>query len=192
MKTMLHIVTAAALFLFAGCFPPASVNGLYTEETIATEPALVGSWDDPDETEDEFSLEITADDDNAYMMRATDASGAEYTFELYVTEINGTKYIDFFPDDYNPEIADLFVAHLLPLHTFYKLEFSGDTLLLTALDGDWVQETLSAATEAYDYMEIDDRIIFTGPPEVLRKFVSTYATSEEAFGQPLKLLRMKE
>lgn len=192
MKAFLSVGAMAALLFVAGCLPPASINGIYTEETIMPAPDLVGVWGDPEESEEAFQFDISAVDDSSYLATATNGQGIEFTLEVYATDLNGETYVDFYPDEYTPEIEEFFLSHLLPMHTFYKMEVHNDTMYLWALDGDWVQEMLERDPESFAYLDVDNRIIFTGSSDEVRRFITIYATEADAFSEPLALVRMPE
>ena len=114
-----------------------NVQPAYDEETIAWDPALVGTWVDAD---DNVTVEIAKSEWNSYRIHYVhpiengDLTG-------YLTSIGDDRYLDVMPA--RGQDRGSFVV---PVHAVLRLRLEGDRLEVAALSYDWFLPKLRAGT----------------------------------------------
>lgn len=191
-KTGLIIVIGIILFI-SGCIP--SLHPLYFDKDRITLDEIEGNWisdeDDgwefvKDKNQPSYTLRIT--EDTTGLFRNSDIQ--TMFFEANIVKLGDTYFIDLYPGD-NEEIenmADFLAIHLVPAHTFLKLEIVGDQLLIYYLSPDWLQNLIESHKIRIKHEVVDeDQIILTASTKELQKFITKYSHDEEAFSDPVIL-----
>jgi hypothetical protein len=210
--------------LLAGCVPIPmpifSVHPLYTKETITFEEKLLGTWlMDPNEPEDtlEFTrLEASAasrlpfdlEDQAAkcYRVNRTDRNDKASVIACLV-KLQNRLFLDLMPGTFpggeqNPESADfqLNAMFFLRLHTFMRVDFTGNQLKIGLTLDDGFKKLLKAEPKAVTYTmvkenpilikkgdTVEEHPLLTASTPELQAFVTKYADDERLFidGEPL-------
>ena len=118
MKKITFAMAPITLLFLAGCVP--SIHGLYTDKDTVYDPALVGIWSEPNSTE---TWEFTQAGEKAYRLTITEDKGKTGRFQVHLVKLQGKMFLDLFPEDPNlPGNTDYYKFHLLPVHSFLRLE----------------------------------------------------------------------
>lgn len=141
MKTKLLMPVAGLLLLATtGCLW--SVHPLYTEESVVFEPGLVGVWATAD---GEKTAIVRAGEDKSYEITYVDkdiSDGASAKYRARLVRLGEFLFLDVRPDrkavDELMGVAPLW--YLLPAHTFYRLQLSGDVLTVSQVDDELVTQ----------------------------------------------------
>jgi len=162
----------AAFYLLAvmlgGCVL-SSLHPLYTDEELIFEEKLIGKWSDEDNI-----WEFRAGEPNTYQMRVFD--GQEGRFVAHLVKLEDMLFLDIFPDSETLGEPQAFYSfHLLPVHTFMKVEQIEPKLQLRMMDYDKVSEMLEEDPNLLKHEVVEDRIVLTASTEQLQKFVVEYA-----------------
>lgn len=187
MRTKKVVFCLLAVVVLGGCFPLlSSLHPLYTDDTIVFEERLVGKWADGD-----VIWQFNRDGENAYKLRIVDDNSKEGYFNAHLVQLENMLFLDIFPDGSTLEgNQDFYLIHLLPMHTFIKVEQTEPNLVLRMMDVDKVYEVLKNDPNLlkHEVTENDD-LVLTAATQDLQKFVVEYANTEGVFGDERVLSR---
>jgi len=196
LRNPLHLLAATALGLLllslGGCFT-LSVHPLYDRDHLVVDPGLIGVWGDPDDPDGE-TWEFSADGDRAMrlVIRADDAPGIrpdqDGVFAAHLVELGGRRYLDLFPEE--PEgVNEVFLAHVVPAHSFWKVERDGDTLTLYILDSNELGKAAKDGRITVDLVEENDIQVLTGQVQELQDLVVKHDALLFNDGEPMRRIR---
>lgn len=192
-------------FLFQSCIP--SLHPLYTEDKLVFIEDLLGIWTDEAMLEAEKKLQITFAEDGSNMPRMWSfekGSGKSYhlihvedslaaAFDVHVIQLGEHYFLDFYRVDASKEEADKYhfpmdvkvntleAFHLLPVHTFAKMEITDEHLAIKMFDAEFIEDLFEEKRIRLKHEIVDQQVVLTAGPEELQKFVSTYADHPDAF-----------
>jgi hypothetical protein len=172
-----------ALTLFAGCIP--SVNPVYNENQLIRDDAALGVWVDPDTKE---KWEFTKRDGKSYTLVYTDEEGRQGRFVAHLAKIQGTMFLDLFPEERKPRGSDFYNFHLVPIHTIYLVRRIKPNLELATIDYEWLQKHLDDNPGAIQNASLETGRLLTAPTKDVQNFVLAH---KEAFTGDLKLQRVE-
>lgn len=173
-------VAAAILILTlpsAGCFT-LSVEPLHSPDTLVQDPGLWGVWGNPDDPQGEtwqFSdrgsgaMRLVVRQEDSLRIRP-DQDGL---LEAHLLELNGNRYLDLFPEE--PEAGnEIFLAHVVPAHSLWKIEREGDVLTLYALDSGALEQAIEDGRIPIGHIERDDMLVLTATTAELQDLVTRF------------------
>ena len=197
MKKISLIITIL-IFLFLGsCIP--SLFPLYFEKDLITNENLVGTWKEdgslntwafyPDEDKKSYNLWFLEKDNN----NVDDGRpGILGIFETHLFKLGNNYFFDFYPgenQELEKEINSLMAFHLVPAHTFAKVEISKDTIKIFQFDIEHLEDLLENGKIRIRHVRPDKDIILTATTEELQEFFIKYAEDEEAYTDPIILVK---
>ncbi len=156
--------------LIAGCVV-SSMYPLFTEKDLAFDPALVGTWAGQDEDDTLLFQDAGAKAYNLIYI----VEGQKLKFVAHLVQLGEFKFLDVYPK----MSKDHDGYHLIPAHTFWRVQSDGNILLAAWLDQDWIKERIAKKEVRIPHLLIEDRVILTASTEELQKFVLKYG--DEAF-----------
>lgn len=178
-------------FVIAGCVP--SLHSLFTEKEIFFEPELVGCWSSSQNSKEIWQF-TKKGDSNTYEVNYTDSDGDKGSFTGTLGKINETIFLDLFPNNSEMEIRsnDFYKAHLIPAHTFLKIEQITPTLKMRAMNPDKFDKMIKGDPNIIKHEVIanDDRAVITASTQEIQQFMKKYANEKEFFGEPAELKRL--
>jgi len=127
-----------------------------------------------------------------YEMRVFD--GKEGRFEAHLLKLEDTMFLDIFPDnEMLEEMQDFYKFHILPVHTFMKVEQIEPNLQLRMMDPDKVSKMLEADPNLLRHEVRDDGsiIVLTAPTKQLQEFMVQHTNAEGIFGDAMELTRLQ-
>ena len=214
MKTRkLAFICLAALL--GGCSPIISLHPLLTEENLAFDENLLGTWVEPNEPETTWEF-ARLDETNAGRLAETYRDAFPKLYHLALTTksedqaVKGTfvaalgklgdhLVLDLFPDqfpsgDQDPTKIPLAYNSLffVRVHMFYKVDFSDDQLTLWSTDDKALKELLVAEPNAVRYEVVEKQTILTASTKELQEFVTKFANDERLFAHDLPLIRKSD
>jgi len=100
-------------------------------------------------------------------------------------------FLDILPTELPEEFKDseYYMLHLIPTHSFMKVNLIDSKLQLVQMDADEVSNMLKADPNILKHEIIEDRIVLTAPPKELQGFMLKYGATEELFSDPMELTR---
>ena len=176
-----------AAILFGGCVVQ-SIQPLFTEKDYLPFPNLVGTWVQKDENK-EIGVWTFAADGAKYQLTHADEEGRKATFTAAAGKIGTNIFFDIPLRDSapGPKLNDLMLLHLIPAHLFVKAVKTNDTLVLLAMDLDWLKKHLAANPKATPHVIREETPILTGSTEELKQFVAKFANDPLVFKNEIKL-----
>ncbi|MBN2129862.1 MAG: hypothetical protein JW741_10215 [Sedimentisphaerales bacterium] len=164
-----------------GCL--CSLHPLYTEDTLVFRDELLGKWSD-----EEGIWEFRDAGDMEYELRVFD--GKEGRFSAHLVQLEDMLFLDIYPaDDTLEEMQSFSAMHLVPAHTFMKVEQIVPTLVLRAIDAGTVGDLLEEDPNLLKHEEVDDRLVLTASTEALQAFMLALGHDEDLFGDATELTR---
>lgn len=168
MKNWIRRLGLAGLFaLVAGCVP--SLQPLYTPDTIAFDPALLGNWC---QTNQQDRWEFTQQGDDHYKLNYTDKEKRQAEFTAYLVKVKGQRFLDLYPEDSDAKLNDLFASHLLPIHTFLWVARLEPTPQLAMMKPDVLKKRLEVQPDAMKHETVKGDIVLTAAPPALQAFLA--------------------
>jgi len=181
-KKLLFYLLAA---LLGGCIP-LSLHPLYTDKELLFEEKLLGTWA---ENGDKWEFEAGSDP-NSYDLTVAD-EGGKGEFAAHLVKIDDMLFLDLFPTGLELEINEFLAMHLLPVHTFMKIEQIEPTLQMRMMDLEKMGDMLENDPNLVKHEIVEDRIVLTASPKELQQFMKEHADDEGLFGEPSDLERLE-
>jgi hypothetical protein len=184
--------------LLGSCVP--SLHPLYTDKELAFDEKLLGSWGEGDQVwefkkgEKEKSYDLITDEKGkkgeftVYLVKIQDSSKADKEKEAARQTL---LFLDLYPKEPNLEATDFYKFHLLPVHTFLKIEQLGTTLKIQAMNPEKLQEMLKAKPDLIKHEVLEDRIVLTASTKQLQKFMLEHVKDEGLFAEPTEMERVE-
>ena len=187
MKKSLRIAFLGFLLVIAGCVP--SFHPLYTEKDLIFAPSLVGEWTDKDGKE---TWTFTKSDERAYKLAYTDDKGEKGEFVVHLLKVKERLFLDFYPADPDLKKNDFYKMHLLPVHTFMRVQQIEPTLQMAMLEPGWIRKFLQGNPDALRHEKQKDEILLTAQPRELQAFLLKHWKTAGAWGEWSHLTRRTE
>ncbi|MGV8134189.1 MAG: hypothetical protein AB2L20_03160 [Mangrovibacterium sp.] len=202
MKTKITIPLVTLFLFLSGCVV-FSFYPLYTPKDLFPNDLLVGEWLDGDSSVWKFDFNYRGKrlpenrDSTSFTLQIknkgqTDFEEGEMT--IHIVRLGGAYFLDFYASDY-PDKQDLTLLdfHLMPVHSFAKLDTKGDKAIIRWFNPKWLQELIEKNRIRIHHENNGDYILLTAQPAELQKFVLKYVNSVEAFedGLDAELHRIK-
>ncbi len=186
MKSKFFVVlVAACAAVFTGCLIP-SLNPLFSEKDFVSYSDLIGTWSQDGKGEDSWKFEK---DGKTYKLTHVDEKKRTAEFTISVGKIGTNIFIDSFFGDERPDehLSNFAVVHLIPAHTFLKVQKQGTALNLIALDVEWMQKALKEDPKLISHVMRDNYPLLTASTEELQKFIAKFAANTNAFKNTIVL-----
>lgn len=182
-RAVLAFALTLVLFL-TGCVVQ-SIHGLYTENDLVFDPALIGTWTEK-ENPNPWTLEKNGE--KTYTLSYTE-NQVTAKFEAHLVRLGPYLFLDTYPTD--AELKNSVLAfHLMPSHLFTRIWIEKDTLRYAALDYDWMKKQLEEKKITLPNEIEDGSVILTASTKELQAFILKYAGDPEAFSKPKILHRV--
>ncbi len=187
MKTRNVLISFVLILFFSGCVVY-SFYPLYTEKDLFKNDLLKGNWIDKDSTNWSFehakigNKENVKTDSTSYVLIVRDKDNKESQFSVHIVKFGGHYFLDFYLEDfYDNQNLDLASFHIVPVHTFAKVDIGKNQLKINWFDQNWLEKLIKGNKIRIRHEYNGDYILLTASPKDLQKFVSKYVDSEEAF-----------
>ncbi len=206
MKTKVAALVVLAVILFLqSCIP--SLYPIYTADKLVMLDQLPGRWVNSSgdekmkislnggESGQQETWDFRQGENKNYLLIHTDEKGVSAAFDVHIIQLGQHYFMDFFPADLPCDDADhatgkhglleeenSFLAyHLLPVHTFAKLELQAEQLKISMFDPDFLKKILEDGEYQIKHEKVDESYVLTASPEELQKFAEKYANEKAAF-----------
>jgi len=182
-KKLLFYLLAA---LLGGCIP--SLHPLYTDKELFFEEKLCDVWSDGKTI---WRFEGNAGK-KSYELTVIDEDLEEGKFVAHLVKLDEMLFLDLFPvelDKLHPN--DFYKFHLLPVHTFLKVEQIEPILKMRMMDPDKLGKMLENDPNLIKHEVEEDRIVLTASTEQLQQFMKRHADEEGLFGDASDLRRLR-
>lgn len=192
MKARIFLIVLITVLFLSGCVVY-SFYPLYTEKDLFANEILTGTWVDDEETVWQFEYayfgkELPENiDSTSYVLNVKGEDGSESIFSIHIIKLAEHYFLDFYLEDFlDTDNLDWASFHIVPVHTFAKLEVKNDQLKINWFDQNWLEELIKENKIRIHHENNEDYILLTAKPKELQKFVSKYVNSEEAFKDGLE------
>lgn len=202
---MITLAVLIVIFFLQSCIP--SLHPIYTADKLVMLDQLPGKWvNDADDDELKISVsggisgqpetwDFRQGENNNYLLIHSDEKGASAAFDVHIIKLGKHYFMDFFPEDLPCDEVDhgtgkhgllekenSFLAyHLLPVHTFAKIELQPGHLKISMFDPDFLKKILESGQYHIKHEKVDASYVLTASPEELQKFAEKYADEKAAF-----------
>ena len=184
MRTLVWSLTLASAAVFCSCGTP-SIHPLASDDTKATDPALVGTWAKPDADRDEAVYTIARAGENyALSVEDRDPKKPEkWDFEVRLVQLGKDRFVDVQPPEADRDkIDEKWSSLFIPAHLFARYEIEGDTLKVWILDKEWLRKSLASGAIKLPHTGIDhDWVLITASTPELQAFFREHARDADAF-----------
>jgi hypothetical protein len=186
MKTKKSLFYCTVLLL-AGCL--SSLHPLYNDKTLVFKQKLIGKW----MGDDNGIWQFKKAGDKEYELRIFDDEKEFGRFSAHLVEIKGLMFLDLFPDAKPLEdLDDFYKIHILPVHTFMKVDQINPKLRLQMIDYDKVGKMIENDPNMIKHEVVDDdRIVLTASTEELQNFVVGHVDTIFDSNESSDLLRLE-
>lgn len=189
-----------------------SLHPIYTKDKLVEIKELPGNWTRKGGSQSDGNFQVSFKGpsgqpeswnfnylgDKSYLLVHEDNEGLQAAFKVHIIKLGGHYFMDFFPthieDGKAPALKNVYkmnsmeVSHLLPVHTFAKLEVTATNLTISLFDPSYLEKLLEHQQIRIKHEKTDGGFVLTASSEELQKFAAKYANDKEAFfGDPIVL-----
>jgi len=186
MKTQTLLIRSITTLLLGGCFVP-SVSPLFTDKDLIVDPALAGTWGEPNEKERQI---FVADGEKAYRWSAMDKESTN-VFRAHLVQLGKERFLDALLARTSDEWKGIGRASVVirPAHIFFKVQITNASLRLDALSVEWMEKLLREHPQVLaherlhepDVADDEQRALLTASTVELQRFVTEHASDTNAF-----------
>jgi hypothetical protein len=178
------LIALVAIAGIWGCVP--SIHGIATKENTVWDDGLLGRWGDPNKVDDP-NAEVwqfeKGSEDGRYLFTHSE-KGLAGEFDVYLVQLSDMLFLDIFPAEGTCEkMNSMSQMHLMPVHTFMKVDGIGEELRLRFMDPDAIKNLVKEQPDLIKHEtrgEDGDGVVLTAGPGELQNFLTTYA--DKIFG----------
>lgn len=186
MKRRAFLLAMTAAVLMSGCVP--ALHPLYTEQDLIFDAALIGVWQEVDAEGETWDFARTTDD--SYRLVYTDEEGRQGAFQARLLRIEGTTFLDLYPEEPALAANDFYAMHLLRAHSFLLVDSIEPELRIRAMDPAWLEEYLEQAPGAIAHEVLEGGIVLTASTRDLQRFVLEHLETDGAFSDASTMHRL--
>ena len=189
MKTKLFLAAALG-FMILGCVP--SLHKLYTLDVEVFKEELLGTWVEDDNTWDFQIMQRPKSKDSKffYFLQITDKKDQTAKFDAHLVDLDDKLFLDLYPKDEPKDANSWYKFHILPVHTFLRVELKGGQLALQVMNPETINELVEDKPDVVKYEVIQgSRLVLTAPTLKLQQFLIDYADYDDFFAEPGQLKR---
>lgn len=172
-----------ALTTLVGCIP--SLNPVYTEKELVFDRQALGVWGQPGKT---AKWEFSEGGANSYRLVYTDEGGKQGVFRAHLANLDGTLFLNLFPEAMPSDNSAFYQFHLVPIHTVYRVRRTEPNLELAAIDFQWLDKYLAEHPQELTFATMNGSKLVTAPTADLQRFVVAH---QDKFTSKFELQRMK-
>ena len=188
----LGIALAVGSLLMAGCDESngfaLSLQPFYTPTDVEVDQGLIGAWTTQ---EGDVRFRFEPGEGKLYKVVVTETGGGKESsaeFEAHLMRLGAVSFVDFFPNS-APGESDFLLMHLLRAHSVARVEISQDMLQMAFFDGAWLQKKIEEKSVDVSYQKTNGMLLLTGPTEELQDLLFLHGNENEAFPDPITLIR---
>ena len=157
---------AVLLAVVAGCIP--SLNPAYKDENLVFKSQFIGVWSQPNS---KARWDFAKRDDKSYTLSFKDEEGRQGRFVAHLANIDGTLFLDLYPEETGEAANGFYKFHMIPIHTIYLVRETEPTLKLATIDYRWLDKYLGEHGDEIKTATFDGRKMITAQTEDVQKFL---------------------
>lgn len=189
MKKTLLLTTALALTLVSGCVVM-SVYPYYTAKDITSDPALIGVWAEPANTNSNKET-WTFEKLDGQTIKFTIIDGGETNqFDAHMFQLGGATFLDCLTLDRKPYSS--------PNHLLFRVDSVQPQLKMRLLDYDWLTKLIEKHPKVIRHVIVptagkqsgdEGDLVLTADTAALQKFILKHLKTEEAWGDEMVMTK---
>ena len=165
-----------------------SLNPLYTEADLTTDPSLVGTWIDKDSGE---SWILSNSEKFKYSLVHIDSDGRKREYDARLVKVGDKLFLDTVPAKSRLPQSDLYRDHFVATHTFVHIVIKDSTIQISYLEPRWLKDFLAENPDAIRHSKVNGEIVLTSSPKETQRFLLAHMTTRDAFSTPSELMRKR-
>ena len=154
------------VILLSGCVP--SLHAIYTPKDIVFDPNVLGVWKPKDSAE---TWDFQRRDAKSYRLIYTDRQGHSGSFIAHLADVEGTQFLDLFPEQTEDATPGFYRFHQVPIHSIYLVKETGDRVVLAAIDYPWLEKYMKDHPNEVPSATFGSRQMLTASTEQLQRFL---------------------
>ena len=169
----------ALTLLLGGCFT-LSVNPLYENADLVSDPGLIGVWGDPEDLDND-TWQFTANQDGSLRLIIRPDNSLRIVpdrdglFSAHLVGLDGAVFLDLYPEE--PETgSEFYKSHIVPAHSFWLVERQGNVTTLSILDSNELEKGLDDGRIVIDHIKQDGVLVLTASVADLQALVTRHRT----------------
>jgi hypothetical protein len=103
-------------------------------------------------------------------------------------QLDEDYYLDLYPFDVFD--VDFRSSHLLPVHTFSKIDLEEDSISINLFRDSWIEDQIRDNRVRIKHEKLEEGILITASTEELQQFIKKYGNVTEAYRDPITLNRV--
>ncbi len=184
MKEKVTLLTI--LVCLAGCVP--SLHPIYKPADLVEKPAIVGTW-----TVEQEIWRFAAGADKRYDVTYLDKDNKTGRFDGHLAMIGEQLFLDLFPKEPEIDAGEYYKIHLVPAHSFLRVDQVEPTLKMAAMNPEWIKKYLAEHPDAVKHDKSDDGdILLTADTAGLQAFLKACLPIKDAWGDAMEMKRVVE
>lgn len=178
-------ILISVLFV-AACIP--SLNPLYTETDLITDPALIGTWEDKETGE---TWTFSNCEKLKYSLVHIDSDGRKGEYDARLVKVGDKRFLDIVPVRSAMPQNDLYKDRFIATHTFIHIASRESTVEISNLEPRWLKDLLAEYPDAIRHEKVNGEIVLTSSPKETQKFILANIMTRGAFSAPSELARKR-
>jgi hypothetical protein len=187
MKKIFLSVLSLALVLLAGCVV-SSIYPFYTAKDLTFDPALLGTWGDAGNTNDDKEVWVFEKIGAQTYKMSIRGSSETNEFDTHLFALGGDKFLDSLPR--------LRMAYQTPEHHLLRVKSISPTLQLQFLDYEWLTKLVEQNPKAIPHIIVPNEagltnegghLTLTADTAELQKFLLKHLANTNAWSEPMVL-----
>jgi len=191
------------LVLLNGCLT--TLHPIFTEKDLVFDPRLIGNWKKSKDSStaryrqaksddlEELSPTLKRNAARIYIREEEEKGGqgkAKSISYAFLVKLGKYYYLDFYPADIKTnELAnEFFAVHYVPMHSIYRIKFSGNySFDIQQLDAGYLENLIRNKQVRLKHEVTDDgNYLITAPTSELQQYLIKYSDTPEAYSNDNK------
>ena len=186
MKSSATSFILISILLASACVQ--SLNPLYTEADLTTDPSLVGTWIDKESGE---SWTLSNCEKFKYSLVHVDSDGLKREYDAYLVKVGDKLFLDTVPAKSSLSRNDLYRDYLIATQKFVHIVIKESSIQVAYLEPRWLKDFLAENPDAIRHNKINGEIVLTSSPKETQKFLLGHMTTRDAFSPPSEMMRKR-
>ena len=183
--TSTSFILISVLFV-AACIP--SLNPLYTEADLITDPALTGTWEDKETGE---TWTFSNCEKLKYALVHVDPDGRRGEYDARLVKVGDKRFLDIVPVRSAIQQNDLYKDRFIATHTFIHIVSRESTVEISYMEPRWLKDFLAENPNAIRHEKFNGEIVLTSSAKETQKFLLANMTTRGAFSVATELARKR-
>lgn len=161
-----------------------SLHPLFTEQDAVLIPGIEGLWSIP-----YFNMTVSFQKagDNFYLLKYGSGTNPS-TFEAVFVKIKNELYMDIISVMSDTLGDEDYRNLIIPVHSFYKIRMSKDTMLLSETNYSWFFNYAANKNSQLKNQWVNNAMLLTYNTDDLKSFIADNSNEPGIFGNPISLI----